>query len=205
VALPSPVTPVYFPNVPYSAPFNRQLSLEQVTYLAQRQGGVVYVPHIYEPTIDNQINTESLRRRNTAPVIQRPIAPPTVPVNRIPAMYDHQDAFHIPQNDLRSPYHSHGLELRTERAWSEPHPAERIWNNFSEDIFSRFDKLDSIQKPRNSSLPIPMQSTSSTLFSHPPSGLLRTENWSFKSPSNSTVIPSQDPVTITSHTYFSNK
>jgi len=129
-----PMAPIYIPpNLPYnSAAFNNSVSLEQA-YLAQTQGGVVYVPHIFEPLsqLDGQgytIADSLIRRSNTVPALQKPVVQATSPF-RMPTFYEKQtDLYHT--TEMRSPI---GLELRTERAFSEP-CTERGWN-LPEDVW----------------------------------------------------------------------
>jgi len=196
-----PMTPIYLPtNLPYSSPFNNNnnpFSFEEATYMTQRQGRVVYVPHVYEPlsSMDGQglnyISESMIKRRNTAPVIQRPIVPNTTPF-KIPPFYERPDTLSNPQNDLYPPFIGSPLELRTERAYSAPSETSFLPDD---DFLGRLGKLSTPIKRRNgptTSFSIP----SSTLFSNPPNGLLKTDpNW-FKSSSVSTTS------NVSIHKYF---
>jgi len=187
-----PIAPIYFPsNLSYSSAFNNPLSLEQATYLAQTQGGVVYVPHVYEPLspLEGQgfnITDPLIRRSNTVPVLQKPIVPSTNQLRMMPSFYEKQTEIHTPPTQLKSPI---GLELRTERAFSEPR-TERGWNMPDHDVWgTRLGKYSPPLKRRNGSQSISVPS-GSTFFSNPPSGLLRTDpNW-FKSSLITESLPS---------------
>jgi len=204
----APMTPIYLPsNLSYSSAFNTPLSFEQANYLNQRQGRVVYLPHVYESlsTMDSQgynyVSESMIKRRNTAPVIQRPTVPNTPPF-KIQPFYERQETFSNPQNDFSYPLNiGTGLELRTERAFSAPCTETTF---LPDDILGRLGKLSPPIKRRNGPTPaisIPastlFSNTSSTLFSNPPNGLLRTDpNW-FKS---SSMTPTEPNVSL--HKYF---
>jgi len=197
-----PISPIYFPsNLSYSSAFNNPLSLEQATYLAQTQGGVVYVPHVYEP-LDGQgynIPDQTIIRRNTVPVLQKNVVPSSSnPLRIMPSFYEKQTEYlHTPQTHLKSPI---GLELRTERAFSEPR-TERSWN-MPDDVWgptrTGLGKYSPPLKRKFGSQSISIHS-GSTLFSNPPSGLLRTDpNW-FKS---SLITTESTSATLSGQKYF---
>jgi len=191
------MAPVYLPsNLSYTSPFNNPFSFEETTYVAQRQSRVVYVPNMYDPSMDgkvyNYVSESMIKRSNTAPVIQRPIVPNTTPF-KIPPFYERPDPISNPPNEPYPPFMGTTFELRTERAYSAPSESSFLPDD---DFLGRLGKLSPPIKRRNgptTSISIP----SSTLFSNPPNGLLKTDpNW-FKSSSVSTAPPNA-PV----HKYF---
>jgi len=216
----APISSMYMPsNMNYSSAFNSSFNFEQTNYLNQRQGRVVYLPHVYESlsTADSQgynfLSESLIKRSNTAPVIQRPTVPNTPHFKISQPFYERPETLSNPQNHDLYPLNTigTGLELRTERAFSAPCTDSSF---LPDDLLGRIGKLSPPIKRRNANtntnstngptpaISIPastlFSNTSSTLFSNPPNGLLRTDptNW-FKP----TSITSTEP-NVSLHKYF---
>jgi len=180
---PYPVTPLFISsNLGYSPVFS-PISFDQATYMVQTQGGIVYIPSMYETSsIDNvdkpNINiSESIRRSNTAPIIQKPMN--SVPIPVMPVVYEPEKIVTgnsaTTNTQLRSTLGQKGLEMRTDRAYSEP------WLETNEKVNSNVDRAaNSTSRLGRLSPPIKRRHGTLTIqaTSQPPL-LRRTENWSY--------------------------
>jgi len=180
---PYPVTPVFISsNFAYSSVFS-PISLDQATYMVQTQGGIVYIPNMYETSSIDSVDksniniADSIRRSNTAPIIQKPTNSVPIPVPTI--VYDKPEKIlsnsATNNSQLRSTTMGPKvLEMRTDRAFSEP------WLETSEKVNINVDgaatstsRLGRLSPPIKRRLgPLTIQATSQ------PPLLRRTENWS---------------------------
>jgi RNA recognition motif-containing protein len=127
-----PINPIYLPStLSYPPLYGTPLPLEHAAYLVQTQGGVVYVPQLYDPVDSESTNSygfaDTIRRSHTAPVIERPQVPAVAPFRRqvvhqkqektmLHTIY--QDAEMTSVSSTRIP------EPRTERSFSAPYGNE---------------------------------------------------------------------------------
>jgi len=185
---PYPLTPLYIPaNFAYSPVFSPLT--DQGPYFSQSQSNLVYIPPMYDHSMMNNMdlraNSDALKRTQTAPTIPKTTNVKTpVPV-RVPQLSEQTEkprynTLTTSSQEKTIPFK--GLELRTERAFSEPW-TERL-DKTDESSNTRLGRLSPPirrrQVPIISVQPTPMNtSPPSTLStsSHPPIGLRRNENW----------------------------
>jgi len=169
-----PLTPLYIPaNFAYSPVFSPITNDQATHYFNQPQSNLIYIPPVYDPGMVNssvdkkniRVNPESnIKRTQTAPVVPKPhnVAP-------LPVVYEQTEKSYT--NTLTSSSQDKaltfkGLELRTERAFSEP------W-------MERADKSNEAPSTRLGRLSPPIKRRQGTISiqSQPPVGLRRNENW----------------------------
>jgi RNA recognition motif-containing protein len=188
-----PLTPLYIPNFAYSPVFNPITNDQATHYFTQPQSNLIYIPPVYDPGMMNsmdknnnniRVNPESKKRTQTAPVIPtHNVAPLTVR----PAVYEQPEKSYtnthtVSSQDNAIPFK--GLELRTERAFSEP------WTE-------RADKSNEVPNTKLGRLSPPIKRRQGTISiqssSQPPVDLRRNENWG-----RNIATPSSQPL----HKYF---
>jgi len=185
---PYPLTPLYIPaNFAYSPVFSPLT--DQAPYFSQSQSNLVYLPPMYDPSMlnitDLRANSDSLKRTQTAPTIPKPTnvnsVKTPIPV-KVPQ--PSEQAEKPPYNTLTTSSQEKtipfkGLELRTERAFSEPW-TERL-DKTDESSNTRLGRLSPPirrrQAPNIAIQPTNTVPTTLSTSSHPPIGLRRNENW----------------------------
>jgi len=186
---PYPLTPLYIPaNFAYSPVFS-PLS-DQAPYFSQSQSNLVYLPPMYDHSMMNNMdlraNSDALKRTQTAPVIPQTtnVVKTPVPV-RVPQLSEQTEkprynTLTTSSQEKTIPFK--GLELRTERAFSEPW-TERL-DKTDESTNTRLGRLSPPIRRRQIPNIVAVQPTNITTpnltlstSSHPPIGLRRNENW----------------------------
>jgi len=227
-----PLNPIYVPSsLSYPSVFGTPLSIEHAAFLVptQTQGGVVYVPQIYEPvTLDSSDNMNVnrhaynfsdplIRRSNTAPsVIDRPLTSDNAPSLRRHILYNmnnqkeqkrvlhtiYQDAELIPTSPGRI------LEPRTDRAFSEPRTERSFSAPFSNEIILTDSRLSKVITPpvvkrrfgsQNSISPNPISKPILSQNPNPLTDRTRRTDLNWRKPTPAETAPPSSPPL---HKYF---
>lgn len=177
---PYPLTPLYIPNFAYPSMFSPITNDQTPNYFTQGQSNLIYLPSMYDPSLVNsvdnsniRVSSESLKRTQTAPAVPKPTHVSPFPV-RVPLVSYEQTERTFTNNTLspssqEKSTNFRGLELRTERAFSEPW-TERSDKASDNGPTNKLGRLSPPIKRRQGVISIQANS-------QPPLGLRRNENW----------------------------